>query len=242
MKKELIFIVLLLFTTLSGKAQNMTYEHDNQIMNQFTVMELGVGVLRPADYYNTMHKSYQYTAHATNKFLFREKVKTDTKQEVQYSDTIKKVYNKRSKVELLNYASKNPKLNEALSTEINKVNSKMAVLYNNISKIQARGGTSKDHEQWIGIYKCLQNDLNILHKAWITMGDRQKQYITLYKRVVKYNSDLVAKQLEWNGRKQVQKWYSSASKPTRQTRNGTLAFKSLGRWQNACAVHGFSTK
>lgn len=239
------FILLVFFISVYSltKAQNLTFEHDDQIMNQFNVMEIHYGVLKPAEYYHMMHKTYEASAYAPygDKVSMRQKFTDDGKKEVQHSDTISRIYKRRAIIEGWNYESQNPKLDIAWGMEGEKITSKMDLFYKNISKIQARGGTSQDHKLWLNIYKCLQNDINILRKSWLTMGDRQKQYLTLYKRIVKYNSDLVAQEMEWNGHKEIQYWYSQASKPTRQTRNGTLAFKCLNRWNAAGAVHGFST-
>ena len=63
---SIIYMVVMLFTAVVRvDAQEPTYNHENDIMNQFLTMETGAGALSPAWYYNTFHKEYQKTANAT---------------------------------------------------------------------------------------------------------------------------------------------------------------------------------
>ena len=51
--------MLLSLVSLYAQAQEVTYIHERDIMNQFTTMETGAGVLSPAWYYNSLHKFQQ---------------------------------------------------------------------------------------------------------------------------------------------------------------------------------------
>lgn len=57
----LFSLVAMLFISTTSRAQGaeVTYIHEDDIMNQFTVMETGAGSLKPRKYYQLMHKSYQ---------------------------------------------------------------------------------------------------------------------------------------------------------------------------------------
>ena len=50
-----LLLMLLSLVSLYGQAQEVTYIHERDIMNQFTTMETGAGVLSPAWYYNSLH-------------------------------------------------------------------------------------------------------------------------------------------------------------------------------------------
>ena len=71
--KQLI-LGLLCAMSLHAGAQEVTYVHERDIMNQFTTMETGAGSLSPAWYYNTFHKKDQHDANARNKLLYRPEV------------------------------------------------------------------------------------------------------------------------------------------------------------------------
>ena len=66
--------MLLSLVSLYGQAQEVTYIHERDIMNQFTTMETGAGVLSPAWYYNSLHKNYQRDANLRNKLAYRTDV------------------------------------------------------------------------------------------------------------------------------------------------------------------------
>ena len=53
---RILLAMLLCWVSLCGLAQEVTYIHERDIMNQFTTMETGAGVLSPAWYYNSLHK------------------------------------------------------------------------------------------------------------------------------------------------------------------------------------------
>ena len=47
---RILLAMLLCWVSLCGLAQEVTYIHERDIMNQFTTMETGAGVLSPALY------------------------------------------------------------------------------------------------------------------------------------------------------------------------------------------------
>ena len=76
-----LFLALFLLAGLSLQAQEVTYIHERDIMNQFTTMETGKGSLSPAWYYNAFHKNYQKDANVRNKLLYRTEVMANTMKE-----------------------------------------------------------------------------------------------------------------------------------------------------------------
>ena len=52
---------------LSVMAQSVTYNHDESVMNQFTIGETGAGSFTPDWYYDVLHKNYRNGAMMTNK-------------------------------------------------------------------------------------------------------------------------------------------------------------------------------
>ena len=73
-RKRIYILSILLSLTLSVFSQGyvqVTKNHEEYIMQQFTTMETGAGALTPRFYYNALHKQYQRTANVENKQLFR---------------------------------------------------------------------------------------------------------------------------------------------------------------------------
>ena len=103
--KQLI-LGLLCAMSLHAGAQEVTYVHERDIMNQFTTMETGAGSLSPAWYYNTFHKNYQKNANARNKLLYRTEVMGYTTLEQDLAEKVDSDYTKRAKVEAINIVSR----------------------------------------------------------------------------------------------------------------------------------------
>lgn len=103
---RILLAMLLCWVSLCGLAQEVTYIHERDIMNQFTTMETGAGVLSPAWYYNSLHKKYQRDANIRNKLAYRTDVMARTSKEVNVAAKVDSDYVERGKVEALNIASR----------------------------------------------------------------------------------------------------------------------------------------
>ena len=139
----LFSLVAMLFISTTSRAQGaeVTYIHEDDIMNQFTVMETGAGSLKPREYYQLMHKSYQKTAAATNKLSFRLENQVLTNKEVPLAEKVDSDLVKREKVEATNIATRTPGAGDvAWMMEKGKIESKMNTFESNINKIVSYGG------------------------------------------------------------------------------------------------------
>ena len=90
-RKRIYILSILLNLTLSVFSQGyvqVTKNHEEYIMQQFTTMETGAGALTPRFYYNALHKQYQRTANVENKQLFRIHMKARVADEKVYADSI----------------------------------------------------------------------------------------------------------------------------------------------------------
>ena len=67
MKRNILIKLAVLLPVLSARAQYVTYNHDETMMYQVTVMETGVGELTPRAFYGVVHNKYYQTANETNK-------------------------------------------------------------------------------------------------------------------------------------------------------------------------------
>lgn len=239
--RKIGFLLMLVAILSQTVARAQSYIHDESVMNQFTVMEVGVGELKPALYYNTFHKNYQATAYANGSKLYRrDQFRQNVTKEQTSSDSVKTHLAHRAKIEDMNTISRDPNLDVAWRLEQSKVESKMSVLYDNIGKIMlvhpdpVESKSIKD--DWVERYKCLQNDLMIIHKSYLTMGDRQSQYLKIYKRVLAANTELIEKLYDWNALRRAKKVMDSKTQLKRHTSNSTVAYGCLTNWTKKFGV------
>ena len=218
-----------------------TYIHEDDIMNQFTVMETGAGSLKPREYYQLTHKSYQKTAAATNKLSFRLENQVLTNKEVPLAEKVDSDLVKREKVEATNIATRTPGAGDvAWMMEKGKIESKMNTFESNINKIVSYGGSSDDFKNWKDIYNSLDCAIKLIRKSYLDLGSRKKEYLAIYQDIVKRNLSLTGQLRYWKSLKTVKQAQQKATKIDRQSSNTVIANNAMRRWQNAMAVDGFS--
>ena len=129
-RKRIYILSILLSLTLSVFSQGyvqVTKNHEEYIMQQFTTMETGAGALTPRFYYNALHKQYQRTANVENKQLFRLHMKARVADEKVYADSIDSVTMRRAKVEALNVLDRQPLTDTAWPVEKSKIEGKLSI-------------------------------------------------------------------------------------------------------------------
>lgn len=242
-RKILSSIILMVLGVIEAMSQ--TYTHDSSIKNQFTAMETGTGSLTPTEYYRWLHKGYSNTALFNSKMSHRQDFKKKVEKEVVYSDSIKSDLTKRAKVEDMTLVSRNPDLDVAWQLEGEKIGAKMNTLYSNIGKIMLvhpdPSVSIGIKDDWVLRYKCLQNDIEILRKSWLTMGDRQSQYLKLYKRILSAISELNGCLYDWNAMRKAKASMKEGGNLKRHSANANVAYGCLTRWTKNFGAHGMST-
>lgn len=245
MKRNRIILLLALvgaFCLISqpSAAQTYTHNHEEPIMQQFLTMETGAGALTPRYYYNAFHKSYQRTANVENKGVFRLHMKGRVADEVEYADSIDSVTCRRAKVEAQNIVDRSPMTDMAWVAEKSKIENKLSIFQNNINHIMPYGGTAEDYGTWKNIYNCIQTAIRITRESYQDLGRRKKEYMAIYKDIVKRNYQLTRQLLAWNSVKSAREMQKNSKAPQRLTSNSTAAYDALNRWKVAMAVDGFS--
>lgn len=230
--KRIFLILMLVVSFLVGHAQSMTYHHDASIMNQFTVMETGVGGLTPPQYYNGLHKNYYNWANVNNKNQSRISFGREVDNQVSKADTIKSALKRRAIIGGWDQVSQDPSMDMAWKIEGPKIETKMALFKKNIGRIIPKGGTSDDQFVWTQTYNCLQSAINIIRKSTLTHGQRQTEYVTIYRQIIGKMSLLSKKFSEWEGNKMTKEFNNSGTPIKRTSSNGNLAYGSLLNWQS----------
>ena len=210
------------------------------IMNQFTTMETGAGVLSPAWYYNSLHKNYQRDANLRNKLAYRTDVMANTSKEVNEAEKVDSDYVERAKVEALNIVSRSSASDLSWVLEKKKLDSKMLLFDKNINHIVSCGGSSSDYRNWRNIYNCFETAIKITHESYQDLGMRKREYLAIYQDIVKRNVTLVKQLLYWNSMKKGKRFSENNTRVERNTSNTVIASDAYRRWQAAMAVDGFS--
>lgn len=246
--KQIILILSAVFLTSLFPSEALaqvdyTMYHEADIMNQFTVMETGAGSLQPRSYYQVMHKAYQNTASITNKLSKRLANQALTMEEVPLAEKVDSDLVKREKVEATNIATRTASVSDvAWMMEKGKIESKMNLFQSNISKIVAYGGTSDDYKGWKEIYNCLETGIKLIRESYLDLGSRKKEYLAIYKDIVKRNLSLVQQLRYWKSLKYIKENEKNTTKVERLSSVTTIATDAMRRWQSAMAVDGFSGK
>ena len=103
--KKLILLIGALLLTYGAAAQSFTFNHDEVVMNQFTVAETGTGNLGGNNfqwYYDLFHNSYSDWAPEKNKQAFRLENYYTLHKEVPMAETIDTCLKERAKIEGFN--------------------------------------------------------------------------------------------------------------------------------------------
>ena len=177
-RKRIYILSILLSITLSVFSQGyvqVTKNHEEYIMQQFTTMETGAGALTPRFYYNALHKKYQRTANVENKQLFRLHMKARVADEKVYADSIDSVTMRRAKVEALNVLDRQPLTDTAWPVEKSKIEGKLSIFQSNINNIMPYGGTSEDYRQWKNIYNCIQTAIKVTRESYQDSGKKKRE-------------------------------------------------------------------
>lgn len=242
MKRRTIIYVIMLFVAVSTvNAQSVTYIHENDIMNQFLTMETGAGALTPAAYYNAFHKSYQKDANVRNKLIYRTSVKAAVNEEKAPAEKIDSDYVARAKIEALNIESRSKATDITWFSEKAKINGKLEIFNRNISRIVASGGTSEDYRTWRNIYNCIETAIKYTQDSYLDMGQRKKEFLAIYRDIIKRNNLLVQQLQVWRGGKRAQELLANKTKIQRISSTKVAAQNALRRWQTAFGTDGTAT-
>ena len=231
--KTMIIALVMAFTSLQVFAQyaEVTYNHESDIMNQFLTMETGGGKLEPAWYYNTFHKDYQATANFRNKLKYRLDMNSMLDDEKGYSVKVDSNYMSRAKTEALNIESRLKATDVTWAIEKNKINNKLSIFQDNINKIMPSGGKTEDLENWKEIYNCAETAIKYIKGSYLDMGQRKKEFLSIYSFITERNSQLVRQLKSWQHTKEAKEFLSSTGKIEKFTSNKTVAQGVLNRWQ-----------
>lgn len=239
----LLAVAMLCFPgAASAQVLDATYNHEPDIMNQFTVMETGAGSLFPREYYQLLHKGYEATAVLNNKLSKRLENQVLTLAEVPLAEKVDSDLVKRQKVEETNIATRLPVSDAAWMMEKGKIESKMSIFQSNINKIVSYGGTSEDLKGWREIYNSLQTAVKLIRESYLDLGSRKKEYLAIYRDIVNRNFSLVKQLRAWKGLKTIKETEQMATNIKRLSSATVIATDALHRWQDAMAVDGTSGK
>ena len=237
MKIEKLFAVAMLLMT-SGEilAQSVTYNHDESVMNQFTIGETGAGSFTPDFYYDALHKNYRNGAMMTNKQFFRTQMQLMLHQEEPHAEALDSALTERMRVEAINMADRTPGVTDlAYQVEKSKIEGKLDILKRNIERITLEGGTVQSYRTWLERYNAINCGLQAVRDAYMPMGERKEQYLAIYRDILLKNVEVCEYITYLRSLKNVKNQPDSAPAP-RRANFTTICRSAHGRWKVAMAA------
>lgn len=223
----------------------VTYNHDAPFMNQFTVAEVGMGYLQPQEYYQVTHNSYRFIAVATNKNSSGVKTGEHLEKQIGYSEKMDSALNDRLKVESLYLADRSVDI--SWQFEKGKVESKLALMKDNVEKITLLGGSSSDYQEWLERWNAINCGVQEIRDSYMPQGSRQQAYLEIYKDILNKNRELCTYLSQLRSMKQVRNILSfmdgAKAEPIRRNRVAVISAAARGRWKISLAsAGGFSVE
>ena len=237
MKIEKLFdVAMLLMTSGEILAQSVTYNHDESVMNQFTIGETGAGSFTPDFYYDALHKNYRNGAMMTNKQFFRTQMQLMLHQEEPHAEALDSALTQRMRVEAINMADRTPGVTDlAYQVEKSKIEGKLDILKRNIERITLEGGTVQSYRTWLERYNAINCGLQAVRDAYMPMGERKEQYLAIYRDILVKNVEVCEYITYLRSLKNVKNQPDSAPAP-RRANITTICRNAHGRWKVAMAV------
>ena len=225
MKHTLLIISALLLAILPARAQYVTYNHDATKMNQVTVMETGVGALKPAAFY-LLHSKYEKTAMASNKLGQRTVTSGAKRVQVGMAEQVDTSLNRRAKIEALNMADR--QIDLAWKSEGARITEQMEAYQSNIRRVIMAGGTPSEMNHWQEHYNLFQTAITATRQAYMPNSLRKKEYLKISNQIEQKNTQLIKYLAIVSGRTHTQTALNARLQ--RNVDNGTIATSAKQRW------------
>lgn len=225
MKHILLFISALLLALLPARAQYVTYNHDATKMNQVTVMETGVGTLKPAAFY-LLHSKYEKTAMSSNKLGQRTITSGSKRLQVSMAEQIDTSLNRRAKIEALNMADR--QIDLAWQSEGSRITEQMENYQGNILKIIISGGKPSEMNVWQEHYNLFQTAITATRQAYMPNSLRKKEYLKISQEIAHKNAQLIKYLTIVSSRTHTQTALNATL--YRNVDNGSIAEAARSRW------------
>jgi hypothetical protein len=192
MKRKYYMLMIMLAGTCTLHAQQITYNHDADKMNQITVMEIGSGSLTPQYFYTVFHNSYRRSAARTNKLAYRTEAGLAGYKQVPMSDSIQEAMTKRAEIEALNIADRSGGAADvAWMAEGDKIKNKLDSYERNIGRIIGAGGNRDNQERWKERLNQFRTAIKATQDAYMPNAERKKQYLAIYADICRENQILI---------------------------------------------------
>ena len=232
MKRKSVLLAISLTLCLSAKAQYVTYNHDEDKMNQFLVGETGAGTLSPDYYYWLLHNSYRQTASATNKLLYRTEAGASGYLQVEMADSIRAAMEKRAGIEALNIADRSGgALDLAWAVEGDKISTKLESYKKNIDRILGVGGNTDNQSRWNEHYRMFSCAIKATQDAYMPNAERKKKYLAIYADICRDNEQLIEYLVRLNNANRTNGLLSQQL--VRSNPAARAATAALNRWREA---------
>ena len=183
-----VMMTAILLSPVAATAQEVTYNHEESVMNQCTIQETGSGSFTPDFYYDALHKDYRNWASTENKLAIRTMTAAYMKVQEPYAEAIEEDLKERAKTEALNLTDR--EADAAWLLESGKVTEALNTFKTDIEKITLCGGSTETYEKYVEQYNMLMSGVNYLRSSYCPNAQRQEQYIAIYQDAKKRDRKL----------------------------------------------------
>lgn len=232
MKKILIFVLCAWFNLYEGYSQDISFNHNPDVMGQFTVAETGAGAL-PAGY-SLWHKDYSNWAYTPeNSKLFPRNVSQfNLRKQSIYADSIKSYLEHRAEEEAWNFADRMIVYDDRLPNnkrESTKVLNKIEDLERKIGYIIVAGGSQDDLWLWQMRTKCLRQGVEAVSgRYYMPNSQRTSQLLAISMDIQKYDRALTNLLVQWSALKKINRQNFQRKEFRRNVKQA--AHTALGKW------------
>lgn len=231
MKKFLIFILCIWLNLTAGYSQTMSFNHNPDVMGQFTVAETGAGALPPG--YSMWHKDYSSWAYTpeNNKLFPRTNMLIQLGLQKVYADSIKSYLIHRATEEAWNFSDRLIVYDSAFGSfsESNKVLNKIEDLEKKVGYIIVAGGSQDDFKLWQMRTKCLRQGVEAVSgRYYMPNSERTNQLLAISMDIQKYDRALTDLLVQWSALKKIRNADMHRKEFRRNVKQAAHA--ALGKW------------
>lgn len=230
MKHKLLLSLLILFLGIGVKAQTVTYEHNDEVMNQMLYVMTGAGTLKPSFYFQTFHKKIvrnpMYRVGLTERRIaVNMLLSKETKKAAAVDSAMSKEFKKEEKT----MADRSTYTDLAWQIEKDKIEHIFTTFQRNISKITLYGGDRATYKLWLATYNMLQSAVNETRRSYQDSGSKQTQYVKIYGELVKNNNSVVSLLRKLQGYRHLKAFNEKSTLPVYRTLK-TASYDARQRW------------
>lgn len=210
----------------------LTYTHDESVMQQWNVMMTDAGHLTPELYYKAFHSSYFRKAYMLSKSKPLILLTAKMHNEIEYSDSLKSSLQRQAKIAAIDIVERRPGLSDVAWTfgVGDNLDAAMHQFQANIRRI-ASYGTGEEFTMWQDQYNLLQGSINCIRAAYLPNGERQREYTRIFGKAQDLNRQ-ISERLDFLYAYREMRRSDGQNRGLPHVNGAAIAARAILRWQD----------